>query len=103
MQITVKYTGKNFFGFNEYMECTETFTEMTARKAIAGLKKDQNLAVHISEGTENTAFYYDSWSDFDNGVVTVHHSQSYYNIDAPVKMSFSKARKLAMDLLKKTA
>ena len=103
MEITVKYHGKNFFGFNEYMECTERFTELTAKKAVAGLKKDRELAIHISDGTENTAFYYDSIADFENGIITVHHAKSYYNIDAPVKMSFTKARKMIIDLLKKAA
>lgn len=103
MEITVKYNGKNFFGFGEYMECTERFTELTMKKAVAGLKKDRDLAVHISDGTENTAFYYDNWGDFENGIVTVHHAKSFYNIDVPVKMSFTKARKMIVDLLKSVA
>ncbi len=103
MDITVKYNGKNFFGFKEYMECTERFTEITAKKAIAGLKKDRDVALHISNGSENTAFYYDTFGDFENGIVTVHHAKSYYNIDAPVKMSFAKAKKIIMELLKQAA
>lgn len=103
MDITVKYNGKNFFGFVEYMECTEVLTELTMKKAIAGLKKDRDMAVHISSGAENTAFYYDNWGDFENGIITVHHSKSYYEIDTPVKMSFAKAKKAMMDLLKQAA
>ena len=80
-----------------------TFFGINRKKAVAGLKKDRELAIHISDGTENTAFYYDTISDFENGIVTVHHAKSYYNIDAPVKMSFTKARRMIMDLLKKAA
>lgn len=104
MKITAKYTGKNFFGFSEYMECSEYFTELTCKKALAGLKKDKELAIHITaDGGENTAFYYDSYTDFENSVITVHHAKSYHNIDAPVKMSFTKAKKMIMDLLKQAA
>lgn len=103
MDITVKYNGKNFFGFTEYMECTERFTELTAKKAVAGLKKDKDIAIHITDRPANTAFYYDTWKDFENGIVTVHHSKSYYEIDEPVKMSFTKARKMIIDLLKNAA
>ena len=103
MEITAKYNGKNFFGFSEYMECTERFTDMTCKKAIAGLKKDRELAIHITDGGENTAFYYDTYTDFENGIITVHHAKSYHEIDAPVKMSFTKAKKMIMDLLKQAA
>ncbi len=104
MKITAKYTGKNFFGFSEYMECSERFTEITCKKALAGLKKDKELAIHVTaDSGENTAFYYDSYTDFENGVITVHHARSYHDIDAPVKMSFTKAKKMIMDLLKQAA
>lgn len=105
MKITVKYERQNFFGGYECAEATTICVADTIKKAFAGFKKDRSFVVFISEenGTNETKFYYDTITDFENGYVTMQYSRSFWSHDTPVQITFKEARKMAMDLVKKTA
>lgn len=104
MTITVNYPDKDFFGNSVYLDSTAYLTAYNAKKAFNAIKKDMSIGVHINDDQGGcTSFYFDSWTDFENMVITKKYAKSYYNIDTPVKMSFTKAKKEVMEMIKKIA
>lgn len=59
------------------------------KKAFAYLKRNHDAAIH----SENYSFYYDNFSDFENGIITVVCYKGMNNKDI-TRMASDKAKKI---------
>lgn len=89
MTIKVIYNSKDFFGQYDFREETKEFANMDdLKKAFRAMKKDKDFAVHV----DNRSLVWDSYSDFENGIVTVREYAAWNNYDK-IKMSWEKMKK----------
>lgn len=95
-KIILKYERKNFFGNREYTEDTCNFPKMKdLQAAIRYLKKDNMAAVVYSQFT----LYWDSSSEFEDGIVSVRYYDTYGNYTEK-KKSFEVVKKEIYDSFK---
>lgn len=90
MTIKIIYNEKDFFNNHVQMEaechCPE---KEDIKKSFAYLKRNHDAAIHSG----NYSFLYDTFSDFENGIITVVYYKGMYEKDI-TKMASDKAKKL---------
>ena len=90
MKIEIVYQAPDFFGNSTQMRATDYFaTHETAKKVFSYLKKNYECGVH----TDSDSFYFDTYSDFNNGIITIVHYNSENDRDIE-KMSTERAKKI---------
>lgn len=89
MKVVMKYTRKDFWGNEEYIEATKVDADRTdLLKALRELKKSCEYAVQVN----NTVITWDSYSDWENKIATViEWGQGMYHEDS--KMTFDEIKK----------
>ena len=94
MTIKIIYNEKDFFNNSVQMEAECFFPEKEdIKKAFAYLKRNYDAAIHSGD----YSFYYDDFSDFENGIITVVYYKEMYNKDI-TRMASDKAKKLFYSL-----
>ena len=90
MTIKIIYNERDFFNNQVQMEaeCLCPGRE-DIKKSFAYLKRHHDAAIHSG----NYSFYYDNFSDFENGIITVVYYEGVNNKDI-TKMSSDKAKKI---------
>lgn len=95
-KLVLKYERRNFFGFREYTEDTCHYPKMKDLQAVMRyLKKDNMAAVVYSKYT----LFWDSFSDFENGIISVRYYDVYGNYTEE-KKSFEVVKKEVYDSFK---
>ena len=90
MTIKVLYAEKDFFNNTVQMEAECRDPKIgNIKKAFAYLKKNYAAAIL----TKNYSFYYDSFSDFENGIITIVCYKGTFDKDI-ARMSTKKAKKI---------
>lgn len=90
MDITLKYNRVDAFGHRAYTEdLCESAKKTDLQVALRWLKKDYNAAVSI----DNKSVFWDNYTDFTNGILTVRTFESYNSYDTD---------KIAYETFKKT-
>lgn len=88
-KLILKYERRNFFGNREYTEDTCNFPKLKDLQAVMRyLKKDNMVAVSYSGFT----LFWDSFSNFENGIVSVRYYDAYGNYTEE-KKSFEIVKK----------
>ena len=94
MTIKVLYTEKDFFNNTVQMEAECRDPEIgNIKKAFAYLKKNYDFAIY----TENYSFYYDSFLDFEKGIITTVCYKGTFE-KGIARMSTKEAKKLLYSL-----
>ena len=97
MTIKIIYNEKDFFNNLVQMEaeCPCPGKE-DIKKSFAYLKRNHDAAVHSG----NYSFYYDTFSDFENGIITVVCYEGVNSKDL-TKMASDKAKKIFYSIFEK--
>ena len=94
MTIKVLYTEKDFFNNTVQMEAECRDPEIgNIKKAFAYLKKNYDAAIHAG----NYSFYYDSFLDFESGIITAVCYKGTFDKDI-ARMSTKKAKKIVYSI-----
>ena len=94
MTIKIIYNEKDFFSNLVQMEAECHYPgREDIKKSFAYLKRNYDAAIHSGD----YSFYYDNFSDFENGIITVVYYKEMYEKDI-TKMAIDKAKKLFYSL-----
>ena len=94
MSIKIIYNERDFFNNPVQMEAECNFPEKEdVKRSFAYLKKNHDAAIHSG----NYSFYYDTFSDFENGIISVVCYEGVNSKDL-TKMASDKAKKLFYSL-----
>lgn len=97
MTLTYCYNRVGFFNPSEWTEeTTKCPTLEQAKKVFLHFRKNRDTAIK----TDNYNFHFDSYSDWENGVVCVKH-YAEWNDCTETKMSIEKAKKVFYGLFEK--
>ncbi len=73
--------------------CLETTLKVWAA-CIKDLKKNYNGGLHLSDGNNSLSVFYDSYSEWENDIITIRMQDRRGNHGADRKMSLAKCRRL---------
>ena len=90
MSIKIIYNERDFFNNHVQMEAECPYPgKEDIKRSFAYLKRNHDAALHSGD----YSFYYDNFSDFENGIITVVCYEGMNSKDA-TRMSIDKAKKI---------